>query len=986
MNKNLKNLFIKSLSILAVAALIVTGIQAQALADIILGPGGENPCAGGHDMQMQYIEVDPTCETGGVVSYKCSRCNYTEDRNEPGPLGHEQDSGDYHDSTCTEDGYVSYHCIRCGADMGSQVVPAKGHQRDGGTLVEQATCQHGGRIVYNCAICGAVMGEDTTPLADHISDGGTLVKKPTTTAPGEIEYKCTVCGIVLREEPVAPIAKRETPQALFDTSSCTLTNVPENCTVKINGKVVTNAASGTASLKNLFPQTGDYIITVIANGTDTRGESDPQPIHTHKPAAPSHIQTVPQPTKGGTGAIGGVDTSMEYSLADQDTWFTCVSSSQPVSAGIYIVRYKATTTSIASDSVEALVRREDARKPEKPNANFDGSSHQLRNLSAAMSYYSTNGGDTWTKANNSAVTLSGDQVNQAVSYKEIRVKNIADNVESDVQSTPVGRVAQPSGLSTKAATSGNNGEIRGTGNDMEYRRSGQNTWYSIGGDKVTGLEKGIYQVRRKATGYMIESNAVDVEIKNTDTSKEGTPSASFNGYNMHIDGVSNCRISFNGGSTWTDVIRNTTYVANESDVNTANGIIIYRVGNGSTSDSDRQYISLTKQPTPSGITATSATATVPGCIVGTDVSMQYRPDTQSNWIDVTGSTIPVAAGKYYLRRHGYGNALPSDWLTIVIKASTNVEPVNPKDVVPVDNTTSKNKDTEKKDTKPEEKKEPVEESKTEEPAIEVEKNIPASEEATASTGEIGWAAIEATFETAQDPVVIRLNEDTLVPADVFVKAAETGTPIVLAANDVAVWSILPSDVVIDEVNSLKSVNLGIIENSVNIPVDALSTVEDANSNQVVNKVFDVKHEGNFGFKAELTMKLTDVIPGEYANLYTYNPYTGKLEFIDSSVINDKNEASFKMTHASSYVVVTSKTAMSQDSVKEVAVQQVAQTADASTTVSNADTAKPEKQAKKSSPVVGILIAVIIVLIIALVAILIYQKRGPLDSARHKKKK
>ena len=1019
MNRFKGNPFARLLAILAVAVLIVTSVNLPAKADEdgpILGPGGENPCGAGHDLYVEYIIQDPTCESSGVVQYKCSRCNYTEERNEPGPLGHEPDGGDFHDSTCTEDGYITFHCVRCGTDMGTDIVPAKGHQRndgmvveqptcqhdgkivyacsvcgasmgedtipavahtkDGGTVVEQATCQHGGKIAYKCSVCGASMGEDTTPAIDHVSDGGTIVKKPTTTEPGEIEYKCTMCGKVLKEEQIPVIEKRSTPQAVFDTASCNLTNVPENSTVKLNGTVISATASGEVSLKNRFPQTGDYTITVIANATDTKGESDPQSLKTHKPAAPSHIQTVPEPSKGGSGAIGGVDTSMEYSLADQDSWFTCASSSQPVSAGIYIVRYKATTSSVASDSIEALVKKEDARKPDKPNANFDGASHQLRNLSAGMSYYSTNGGDTWTKANDPAISLSDDQVNQAVSYKEIRVKNIVDNVESDIQSTPVGRVSQPSGVYTKAATNGDNGEIKGVGRDMEYRMSGHSTWHGIDGDKVKGLSKGKYYVRRKATGCMIESNPVDVEIKDTDSSKEGTPSASFNGYNMHIDGVSNCRISFDGGKTWTDKIKDTTYVASEKDVNTAYGLIIYRVGGDSTSDSDRQYISLTKQATPAGITATSATPTVPGMIVGTDASMQYRSADISSWVDITTNTVPVAAGTYYLRRHGYGNSLPSDWLTVVIKASTNVTPSTPTNVIPVENNLPKKEEAKKEEPKKEEQKpEETPDDKKVEETIEKEEAA-LEEEPTSVNGEKGWEAIEATFEAATEPVIIELNNATQIPAEVFEKAAETNTPLVLTANTESVWSIRPEDVNVNDLKALGSINLGIVDNTTTIPTDALASVEDQASEKTIAKTFDIKHEGNFGFKANLTMKVSGN-PGDYANLYWYNTYKGVMEFVDSSVINDKNEATFAMSHASSYAVVTSKVAMSQADVKEVAVSEVVKadnsSEDKTAAVTSSDSASTQP-AKKISAVTIVLIIFIIALVCALVAVLYIQKR------------
>ena len=943
MGKFLKNFATRFLAVAAVVALIISSVNAPARADE--GDySDDDPCANGHQATV--------------------------------------DEAGSRDPSCTNEGYTHYVCIRCGADLGTDVILAYGHERDGGET-HDATCTQDGYIIYRCERCGMEMGSNTIPAKGHESDAGTVVKQPTTSQPGKIEYRCVRCGAVIREEQIPLIGKRDLPQAVFKTDSCRLTNIPENSTVTLNGAVISNNASGELSLNNLFPQTGDYTISVVANDNGKKGASDPQTIRTHKPNMPSHIQTVDEPADGGMGAIGGVDTSMEYSYADQDTWFVCTSSSQPVKAGIYIVRYRATSTSIASESMEAVVAKGRKKKPATPTASFDGASHQLRNLSAGMAY-STNGGDTWTKVSDSAVKLSSDAVNQAVSYKSIKVKNIVQGVESDVQSVTVGRVAQPNGVSTTPATSGNNGTMKGVGSDMQYMKDGGNAWIDIGSDKVTGLSKGKYYVRRKATGYMVESNPVTVIVDDKgSSSKEGTPTATFNAYNMHIDGVSGCRLSFDGGKTWTNRINESSYVINESYLNTTNGIILYRQGNGTTTaDSDRQYIVLIKQPTPSGITATSATATVPGSIVGTDVSMQYRASNQSTWIDITGNMVPVAAGTYYLRRHGYANALPSDWLTIVIKASTNVEPVAPKDVVPVDNTTPKKESSLDTDTeaKTEEKKDTQTDNKDEAADIEITDDA----EPVSTSGEVGWEAIEATFEKAEDPVVIKLNAATLVPSDVFVKAAETNTPIVLAAKSDAVWSILPSDVNVDEVNALKGVNLGIIDDSVNIPAETLSTVEDTANYQLVNRTFDIKHEGNFGFKANLTMKLRDVAPGEYATLYTYNPYKGELEYIDSSIINFDKEATFKMTHASSYVVVTSPSAMAQALAEDAKVQQLTQNTESSDSAAiTSNTGADKKPVKKASPVVISLIIIIIALIIALAVVLIYQNKS--NAKAHKRK-
>ena len=963
-----KNTILRFFAFLIITSLIVTNISGFTYADEddgfiggvptpdmepdIPDPGFIDPVPEPtphvHSFGPGQLIQDSTCSQPGVTRYTCTGCNYYEDRSEPLP------------------------------DASKHVVGLP-------EVTVQPTCTSAGHSIYRCTICGQVVREeDNPPALEHVSDAGTIVKRPTATEPGKIEYKCVNCGIVLREEAIPIVPKRPVPQATFATDTCTVNNIPENSTVILNGTAVTNAASGSLSLRNMFPQTGDYTIQVVANGTDTSAASDPQSILTHKPAAPSNIQTTPEPASGGTGAIRGVDTSMEYALADSENWFSCTSSSQPASAGIYIVRYKATTTSVASDSVEALVMKDKQNKPATPNAVFEGSTHLLKGLTAGM-VYSTNGGDTWTKVSDAAVKLSNDAVNQAIAYKCVKVKNIVAGVESDVQTVPAGRVPQPTGVSTSPATSGYNGSINGVGTDMQYRKDGSDAWIDIGGNTVSGLSKGKYFVRRKAYSHLVESNPIELYVDDkSGGTKEGTPSAQFNGYNMHIDGVYGCRISLDGGRNWTDIIKDSTYVVNEAYVNAANGIVLYRCGNGSTTtDSDRQYITLTKQPTPTGISAVSATPTIPGAIVGTDISMQYKPVNQSAWIDITSNTVPLAAGSYLLRRHGYANALPSDCLSVVIKATADVTPAP---ITPVDN-------------KPVEKEPKKEEPKKEEPKknteIVVENNITTTTEEgvsepveiaapSLSTGEKGWQEIEDTFEAATEPVIIRLNDSTDVPAELFYRAAVTDTPIVLSADSSAVWSVVPSDVDVNAVQKMKSVNLGIKENTQNIPISALASVEDVGKNQYIDREFDIKHEGDFGFKAKLTVKVNNAKEGQYANLYWYNTAADKMEFVDSSLVNGNKEATFTMTHASSYVIVRSDVAMSQDSVKAVEMETVTDDSDSKETVSektNSDVSKNTAK-KKQTPVVAGLIIVIIALIIALVFVLYLQKKKAEEAKKH----
>ena len=62
------------------------------------------------------------------------------------------------------------------------------------------------------------------------------------------------------------------------------------------------------------------------------------------------------------------------------------------------------------------------------------------------------------------------------------------------------------------------------------------------------------------------------------------------------------------------------------------------------------------------------------------------------------------------------------------------------------------------------------------------------------------------------------------------------------------------------------------------------------------------HNGEFGFKATLTINVGSQYEGESGNLYYYNS-NGELEFIDAGQIDVDGNVNLDFSHASDYVVV-----------------------------------------------------------------------------------
>lgn len=523
----------------------------------------------------------------------------------------------------------------------------------------------------------ALLQTDSSCANGHVSDGGTIVKEPTASAPGEAEYKCTCCGVLLREEIIPVITKRDTPHVTFDTSSFTLKNIPDNSAVLVNGRLVSQNATDKLNLISSFSDAGDYIITVVANATDSMAASSPQELYVQKPGVPSDIQTIVSPDKDGIGYISGVNPDMEYTPAGKEDWKDCAMSTQPVKPGTYLVRYKATELSITSDVVKAY------------------------------------------------------------------------------------------------------------------------------------------------TGESPEDKLPDITVI----------------------------------------------------------------------------------PTP-------------------DVK-----DNQKN----TEKTIKKAGQKK--------------------QESTKNTDTNPENKIVVENKLTREKDKER-------------------PIL--------------FTSELSWESIEKIIEKSKVPITIILNKKTKVPSTVFVKAAEANTPLILITTARVVWRIEPEDIDIDTIKSYGRVNLGVESDTPSIPFEQIARVEDIAKNHILNKTFDIKHDGDLGFTAKFTVTLSDVNEGDYANLFRYNLSRKDLEYVESAAINYKDEASFSMSHASCYMIVVSSEKMSQADVKELPKEEIEEKIVQDQQPAIEMTYNKQKTSKTMSPVTACLIVTVVAILVSIAIFRIGRRKDNYDVHERKK--
>lgn len=407
--------------------------------------------------------------------------------------------------------------------------------------------------------------------------------------------------------------------------------------------------------------------------------------------------------------------------------------------------------------------------------------------------------------------------------------------------------------------------------------------------------------------------------------------------------------------------------------------------------SDPQAIYIFKPAAPGDVQTLPANGDNNGLIAGVGPFMEYKAVDSDTWSICVGPTQPLPAGVYKVRLRATATSVASEPYEVVVGQEGQVtKQVTPgketveenapldKNNVPVvkkqSNNAKKNNNTvDKKDEQKEEKPEKAEEKETpvkeevKKPEIVVDNIFTKDDdEPIAATGEKGWYEIRSKIENANGLVVISLAEDTLVPAEVFVKAAEVEVPLVFIVKDEIVWNVEPSDIDIEQVRKNAKINLGLDEKAKNVPDAAYKSVESIMNSQVINKTFDIMHNGDFGFITKLTMKLKDVVPGEYANLFTYNRYAGDVRYVASSEIDEDNKATFEMTHASSYFIVTSKLPMNQGSVQEIVAAEEEETTD----VIINETAK---HVRKISPVKVGLIIIVLAAIIVLTVVLLNKK-------------
>lgn len=159
--------------------------------------------------------------------------------------------------------------------------------------------------------------------------------------------------------------------------------------------------------------------------------------------------------------------------------------------------------------------------------------------------------------------------------------------------------------------------------------------------------------------------------------------------------------------------------------------------------------------------------------------------------------------------------------------------------------------------------------------------------------------IKKQIENAEpgDSIVIDMKKATVVPKEVLEAIKGKSVDIVLDMGAYS-WSIDGNDV---NATNLKDIDLEVTIGTDTVPS---SLVESIAEGQPATQL-SLTHNGEFGFRADLTLNLGGEHSGSTGNLYYYDS-SGKLIFRNAGQIGEDGKVSLSFSHASDYVVVICK--------------------------------------------------------------------------------
>ena len=158
-----------------------------------------------------------------------------------------------------------------------------------------------------------------------------------------------------------------------------------------------------------------------------------------------------------------------------------------------------------------------------------------------------------------------------------------------------------------------------------------------------------------------------------------------------------------------------------------------------------------------------------------------------------------------------------------------------------------------------------------------------------------------------ETITVEMGDATVLPREVLEAAKGKDVTIVLQMNGYT-WTINGKDIV---ATTLKDINMGVMMDSGAIPSGVVNELAGNNPTRQIT----LAHEGDFGFRANLTINVGAEHAGKVGNLFYYSSDNRMIFMSDPTVAAD-GSVTFPFSHASSYVIVLSDASMRPASDKE----------------------------------------------------------------------
>lgn len=284
--------------------------------------------------------------------------------------------------------------------------------------------------------------------------------------------------------------------------------------------------------------------------------------------------------------------------------------------------------------------------------------------STTLMEYSLDGGTTWTDCTaDMALTVSSIS---AASDIKVRVKAAGTVSAGLIKTIDVTKASTPNLTATQPTAIDGKGSIPMT-TVHEYKLSTDTAWTAATG--TAELAAGTYQVRVKATGTVLASDAQTLTITAFDPAKEVTPSVTFTATGPDSGTLSGVSVGLKystDGTSWTDVTSPTDIDLTGLSACT---LSVVKKGDGmTTADSVAQTIAITKADTPTAVgVACTTSANKDGKLTGVSDSMEYQLAGDTGWTPCGGTEVTgLASGKYSVRVKATGATLASDTQEVTV--------------------------------------------------------------------------------------------------------------------------------------------------------------------------------------------------------------------------------------------------------------------------------------------------------------------------------